>query len=86
MLASNIVDGDDHTKEARTRGYIYSEGALIGTFSLSDDCRSGAAEAIKELKSMGIKTALLTGDNWSTARRAQEQVCCSFLHLTLHTC
>ncbi|XP_048490345.1 cadmium/zinc-transporting ATPase HMA2 isoform X2 [Beta vulgaris subsp. vulgaris] len=73
-VASNIVDADDHTKEARTRGYVYSEGALIGTFSLSDDCRSGAAEAIKELKSMGIRTALLTGDNWSTARRAQEQL------------
>ncbi|KAL2928844.1 putative cadmium/zinc-transporting ATPase HMA4 [Bienertia sinuspersici] len=69
-----IVNGENNTKEARTCGYIYSGGALIGSFSLSDDCRSGAAEAIKELKSMGIRTALLTGDSQSTAMRAQEQL------------
>lgn len=74
MLASIIVDGDNNIKEARTCGYVYSGGALIGTFSLSDDCRSGAAEAIRELKSMSIKTALLTGDSRSTAMRAQEQL------------
>ncbi|XP_021724992.1 cadmium/zinc-transporting ATPase HMA3-like isoform X1 [Chenopodium quinoa] len=73
-VASNIVHGDDSIKEARTCGYVYSGGVLIGTFSLSDDCRSGAAEAIRELKSMGIKTALLTGDTRSTAMRAQEQL------------
>lgn len=74
FLASTVVDGDDHIKEARTCGYVYSRGSLIGTFSLSDDCRSGAAEAIRELKSMGIRTALLTGDSRSTAMCAQEQV------------
>ncbi|KNA09246.1 hypothetical protein SOVF_155350 [Spinacia oleracea] len=73
-VASTVVDSDDHIKEARTCGYVYSRGSLIGTFSLSDDCRSGAAEAIRELKSMGIRTALLTGDSRSTAMRAQEQL------------
>ncbi|KAK9705856.1 hypothetical protein RND81_07G087300 [Saponaria officinalis] len=66
------VGGD--TKEGATSGYIYSEGVLIGTFSLSDNCRSGAKDAIRELKAMGIKTALLTGDNHSAAMHAQEQL------------
>lgn len=63
-----------HTKEGRTSGYVYSGGALIGTFGLSDNCRSGAADAIKELKSMGMRTALLTGDSKSAAMHAQEQL------------
>ena len=62
-------------KEALTCGYIYCDGTIIGSFSLTDDCRSGAAEAIKELKSMGVRTSMLTGDSRSTAMRAHEQVC-----------
>ncbi|CAO2822953.1 unnamed protein product [Amaranthus hypochondriacus] len=71
---ATTVGTEDQTEEARTCGYIYGEGAIIGAFSLSDDCRSGAAEAIKELKSMGIKNSMLTRDSRSTAMRAQEQL------------
>ncbi|WOL05079.1 inactive cadmium/zinc-transporting ATPase HMA3 isoform X2 [Canna indica] len=48
--------------------------APIGTFALSDTCRMGAAEAIKELKSLSIKTAMLTGDTSEAARHAQTQL------------
>ena len=43
-------------------------------FSLSDACRTGAKEAINEIKSMGIKTAMLTGDSNEAATLAQNQV------------
>jgi Cd2+/Zn2+-exporting ATPase len=55
-------------------GYVICDGDLVGAFSLSDDCRTGAAEAMRELKSMGIKSVMLTGDNRSAAVRAQEQL------------
>ncbi|KAJ6857654.1 hypothetical protein NC651_039167 [Populus alba x Populus x berolinensis] len=43
-------------------------------YCLSDSCRTGVAEAIKELKSLGIRTAMLTGDSEAAAMYAQEQV------------
>ncbi|XP_044471994.1 putative inactive cadmium/zinc-transporting ATPase HMA3 [Mangifera indica] len=61
-------------KEGKTIGYIYFRASLVGIFSLSDACRTGAAEAVKELNSMGIKTALLTGDNEASAMQAQQQL------------
>ncbi|GAV63077.1 E1-E2_ATPase domain-containing protein/Hydrolase domain-containing protein [Cephalotus follicularis] len=66
------LEGD--TKGGKTIGYIFSGAILIGIFNLSDACRSGAGEAIKELKLLGIKTAMLTGDNEAAAMHAQEQL------------
>ncbi|TXG61053.1 hypothetical protein EZV62_012416 [Acer yangbiense] len=57
-----------------TIGYIYSGATPVGVFSLSDSCRTGAANAIKNLKSLGIKTAMLTGDNQAAAMHAQQQL------------
>lgn len=71
-MAASTIGGD--AKDGRTSGYIYSDGTVIGAFSLSDNCRSGARDAIRELKSMGIKTALLSGDSQSAAMHAQEQL------------
>ncbi|GJZ47208.1 putative inactive cadmium/zinc-transporting ATPase HMA3 [Tanacetum coccineum] len=46
----------------------------IPPFSLSDSCRIGVKEAIEELKSMGIKIAMLTGDCQAAANHAQTQL------------
>ncbi|XP_031270905.1 putative inactive cadmium/zinc-transporting ATPase HMA3 isoform X2 [Pistacia vera] len=61
-------------KEGSTIGYIYSGATLVGVFGLSDTCRTGAAEAVKDLNSMGIKTAMLTGDNQASAMHTQQQL------------
>lgn len=66
------MEGD--AKQGKSIGYIYSGGIPTGIFGLSDSCRTGAAEAITELKSMGIKTAMITGDNLESAMYAQDQV------------
>ncbi|KAG9142775.1 hypothetical protein Leryth_005536 [Lithospermum erythrorhizon] len=55
-------------------GYIFVGSNPAGVFTLSDDCRTGAKEALKELKQMGIKTVMLTGDNRSSAIHAQSQL------------
>ncbi|CAA7408269.1 unnamed protein product [Spirodela intermedia] len=57
-----------------TVGYVFSGGVPIGVFSLSDTCRTGAAEAVIGLKRMGIKTAMLTGDSKAAAMSAQNQM------------
>lgn len=61
-------------KRGKTIGYIYIGAKLSGSFTLLDGCRYGVAQALKELKSLGIKTAMLTGDNRDAAMSTQEQV------------
>jgi Zn2+/Cd2+-exporting ATPase len=55
-------------------GYIFLGSRPAGIFCLSDVCRTGAKEALQELKSMGIKTVMLTGDSFAAAKHAQNQV------------
>ncbi|CAD6226214.1 unnamed protein product [Miscanthus lutarioriparius] len=55
-------------------GLVICDGHLVGKFSLSDTCRTGAAEAILQLRSMGIKSVMLTGDSAGAAKHAQEQL------------
>nr|CAB3468920.1 unnamed protein product [Digitaria exilis] len=57
-----------------TFGYVACKMELIGVFTLSDSCRTGSAEAIKELRSMGIKSVMLTGDSAAAAAYAQGQL------------
>ncbi|XP_011019985.1 PREDICTED: cadmium/zinc-transporting ATPase HMA3-like isoform X2 [Populus euphratica] len=66
------LEGDKKT--GKSVGYVYYGATLAGIFSLSDSCRTGVAEAIKELKSLGIKTAMLTGDSEAAAMYAHEQL------------
>ncbi|XP_021305045.1 cadmium/zinc-transporting ATPase HMA3 isoform X2 [Sorghum bicolor] len=57
-----------------TIGYVACKGQLIGVFTLSDSCRTGSAEAIRELRSLGIKSVMLTGDSSAAASYAQNQL------------
>ncbi|KAJ1400623.1 P-type ATPase [Sesbania bispinosa] len=69
------LQGD--AQRGKTTGYIFSGATPVGIFSLTDACRSGVQEAIGQLKLLGIKTAMLTGDCQSAAMQAQEQKCAS---------
>lgn len=60
--------------EGMSIGYIILDSKPAGIFCLSDVCRTGAKEALQQLKSMSIKTALLTGDSSAAANYAQVQV------------
>ncbi|KAF8029713.1 hypothetical protein BT93_E2212 [Corymbia citriodora subsp. variegata] len=62
------------TGEGKTMGYVFCGAKPTGIFTLSDACRTGAEEAIKSLKSLNIKTAMLTGDSQAAAMHAQNQL------------
>ncbi|XP_057459048.1 cadmium/zinc-transporting ATPase HMA2-like [Lotus japonicus] len=49
------------------------EPTLVGVFCLVDACRSGALEAIEELNSLGVRSAMLTGDSAQVAKFEQSQ-------------
>ncbi len=50
----------------KTVAAIVVDGALAGLVALRDEPREDAAAAIAELKAMGIRSAMLTGDNART--------------------
>lgn len=64
----------DLERDGETIGYVFLEDIQIGTFSVADTCRTGVAEAIQQLKDLGLKTAMLTGDGYSAAMRVQDQL------------
>ena len=62
---------DDKAKALATEGktplFFESDGKLLGIIAVSDTIREDSAEAIRELKNLGIYTVMLTGDNNRTA-------------------
>ena len=51
-----------------TRVYVAENGTLLGWLVLGDTIKEDASDAIRSLKRMGIATAMLTGDEASTAQ------------------
>ena len=54
--------------EGRTPLAFASGGRLLGLIAAADTIRSDSADAIRQMKNMGIHTVMLTGDNARTAR------------------
>jgi Cu+-exporting ATPase len=52
----------------KTCVFVAEENQAIGIISLADVPRDSARETISTLKDMGLKVALITGDNFNTAR------------------
>jgi Cu+-exporting ATPase len=53
--------------QGRTVVGVAEEGSFVAWITLSDPLRPGAAEAIRQLRSLGIAVVMLTGDNPATA-------------------
>lgn len=53
--------------EGHTVVYVAIDGKLAGHLSLADLPRAGAKEAVQELSTLGVRLAILTGDNRGTA-------------------
>ena len=77
------IEGDKKT--GKTVGYVYYGATLAWIFSLSDSCRTGVAEAIKELKSLGIRAAMLTGDSEAAAMLTGDSEAVKLLSVIIST-
>ncbi len=49
--------------QGKTVVYVAVNGTLLGHLAIADELQETAVAAVNQLKSMGIKTVLLTGDN-----------------------
>lgn len=54
--------------EGKTTLFFETRGRLLGMIGTADAIRKDSARAVAELKKMGMKTVLLTGDNEKTAK------------------
>ena len=57
-----------------TKIYVKIDEKIVGAISLGDTIKQGAKEAIKELKSYGIKTSMFTGDNKNIAEKISKEI------------
>lgn len=58
----------------KTPIYFAYNGKLLGIIAVADTVKDNAKEVVNELKSMGIETVMLTGDNQRTANAIGLQV------------
>lgn len=59
---------NEENKQGKTIIYILKNNNLIGILSLADIVRTESRQAIADLKKMGIKTVMLTGDSDNVAK------------------
>ncbi len=61
-------------KRAKTAVFVSFDGELVGLLGIADEIKEDSRQAIEELKKLGLKTIMLTGDNQKTARAIADQV------------
>ncbi|KAK3226989.1 hypothetical protein Dsin_006851 [Dipteronia sinensis] len=81
MLDNNIVIPVDavemltETEEMAQTGILVSiDRELTGVLAISDPLKPGAHEVISILKSMNVRSIMVTGDNWGTAKSIANEV------------
>jgi P-type Cu+ transporter len=69
--ATNLAGQDGRIKELEAQGLtviaIARDGELLGLLALGDALRPDAAETVRRLHDLGIRTSLITGDNEQAA-------------------
>ena len=68
LRSANVEVADEVQDERRTPVHVAVDGKLVGVIFIADTVRSGAREALLELRKTGVKKlVMLTGDNRVTA-------------------
>ncbi|MEN4040772.1 MAG: heavy metal translocating P-type ATPase [Anaerolineaceae bacterium] len=60
--------------EAKTAMLVAVDGSVHGVIAVADTVKEGSVEAIQRLHAMGLKVAMITGDNRKTAQAIASQV------------
>lgn len=65
---------NDFESQGKTAVMLISENGAEAVFAVADTVKKTSAEAVAELKKLGLKTVVLTGDNERTAAAAAAEV------------
>jgi Cu+-exporting ATPase len=81
LMTAHRVDVSPLLEEAALRAsraetpmFASIDGRLAGLLSVADTVKENSAEAVAELKALGLEVWMLTGDNAATARAVAQQV------------
>ena len=66
-LSAYKNDYDRLTAEGKTPLFFIRDGAPLGLIAVADTVREDSAQAIADMKAMGLRVVMLTGDNSRTA-------------------
>jgi len=61
-------------QEAKTAMLVATDGRIVGVIAVADTLKEDSARAIRELETMGVQTAMITGDNRRTAEAIAKKV------------
>lgn len=61
------TNGEKLAEEGKTPLYFAGEDRLLGCIAVADVIKQDSPQAVRELKNMGIRVVMLTGDNEKTA-------------------
>ncbi len=65
---------DSLEKEGKTALLVAVDGGLAGIIAVADTLKEDSRFAVAEIEQMGIRTAMVTGDNWSVAKAVAQKV------------
>ena len=74
ISADALAQLDKFQTEGKTVACVAVDGRLSGFIAIADTVRPGSPEAVQSLHRLGIKTAMITGDNLVTAQAIARQV------------
>ena len=74
LTAAFRKKGEELAEQGKTPLFFAAEGKLLGIIAVADVVKPDSAQAIAELKDMGVQVVLLTGDNARTAKAIAGQV------------
>ncbi len=66
-LDGALSEAERLENEGKTAMFVAADGRLLGLVAVADTLKETSAQAVKALQQMGIKVAMLTGDNRRTA-------------------
>ena len=65
----------DLEENAKTGILVACDSKLIGVVGVADPLKREAAIVVEGLFKMGVRSIMVTGDNWRTARAVAKEVC-----------
>jgi Cd2+/Zn2+-exporting ATPase len=65
---------EEHEAQGRTLSLLADQEQVLALFAVADTVKETSKQAVAELKALGIRSLMLTGDNPSTAKAIASQV------------
>ncbi|MBE6733017.1 MAG: heavy metal translocating P-type ATPase [Ruminococcaceae bacterium] len=73
-ISSFLCDADRFSSEGKSLIFVAVDKNPLGLIAIADELKATSIEAFKKLKSMGIKTVILSGDNNRSAKHIADKL------------